>query len=477
MRKPGIALAAVLACLFSGVASASALPPIKHVWIVVLENKDFAKTFASDSKAPYLAKTLPSQGQLLTQYYGTGHESLDNYITMVSGQPPNPYTQADAPLYVDFAGTVGADGVAVGSGSVFPAEVKTVADQLEAKGLTWKGYMEDMANSPTEPKTCRHPALNTRDNSQSAKADDQYATRHNPFVYFHSIIDRPICATNDVDLTELPNDLASAATTPSYSFITPDLCSDGHDAPCADGRPGGLESINEFLKTTIPQITGSPAYADGGLVIVTFDEADSDASDCCGEPTGPNTPNNGGPEPGNGGGRVGAVLISPYVKQGSVNATPYNHYSLLRSTEDMFGLSHLAYAAQDGLKPFGDDVFNAPDGSGFAGGPGSGGSGAGSAGPKPKITVKGVPARGCVRRAFTARVKVSSKRLKRVTVMVDRHRIARNRSHGFRLKVGVSRLRAGKHRLTVRASDKSNRAARKTAVFRVCAAARASLAG
>ncbi len=470
MRKPGIAIAAILACLFSGVASASALPPIKHVWIVVLENKDYAKTFAANSKAPYLAKTLPSRGQLLTQYYGIGHESLDNYITMVSGQPPNPVTQSDCQIFQDFAGTVRSDGVAVGQGCVYPAEVKTIADQLEAKGLTWKGYMEDMANSPTEPKSCRHPALNARDNSQSAKADDQYAARHNPFVYFHSIIDRPICATNDVDLTELPNDLASASTTPSYSLITPDLCSDGHDTPCVDGRPGGLESINAFLKATIPQITSSPAYADGGLVIVTFDEAENDASDCCGEPMGPNTPNNGGPEPGNGGGRIGAVLLSPYIKLGSVNATPYNHYGLLRSTEDLFGLPHLAYAAQDGLKPFGDDVFNAPDGSGFTG---AGGTVAGSAGPKPRITLRNVPRR-CVKRAFTARVKVRSKRLKRVTAMVDRRRIARKRSRSFRVNVGVGPLRAGRHRLTVRASDTSNRAARKTVVFRVCAAARAS---
>src|SRR5690349_10594407 len=131
----------VCVCLLTPAAAPAAPPPIKHVWVIVLENKDYDSTFGPGSQAPYLSQTLVSQGQLLPRYYGTGHESLDNYIAMVSGQPPNPYTQADAPLYADFVGSVGSDGVAVGQGSVYPASVKTVADQLEAKGLTWKGYM------------------------------------------------------------------------------------------------------------------------------------------------------------------------------------------------------------------------------------------------------------------------------------------------------------------------------------------------
>src|SRR4051794_30684161 len=344
-------------------AGAATLPPIKHVWIVVLENKSYDTTFGSDSQAPYLAKTLPASGELLTQYYGIGHSSLDNYIAMISGQPPTPQTQGDCTTYSEFVNTgTDSDGVAHGQGCVYPTDVKTIGDQLEAKGLTWKQYAEDMASSSTEPKTCRHPALNQQDQSESAKADDQYATKHNGFVYFHSIIDRPICDTNVVDLNALPGDLAYASTTPSYSFITPDLCSDGHDAPCIDGRPGGLQSVNTFLQTWIPKIVYSPAYADGGLVIITFDEASGDASDCCGEPMSPNTPNNGGGIQGNGGGRIGAVLLSPYIKAGTVNDTPYNHYSLLRSTEDLFGLPHLAYAANAGLKPFEEDVFTQPSG-------------------------------------------------------------------------------------------------------------------
>jgi hypothetical protein len=91
---------------------------------------------------------------------------------------------------------------------------------------------------------------------------------------------------------------------------------------------------------------------------VTYYEAEVDeegSKACCGEPTGPNTPQPG--IFGRGGGRTGTVLLSPFIRGGTVNETPYNHYSLLRSVEDLFGLAHLGYAGMAGLKPFGDEVF------------------------------------------------------------------------------------------------------------------------
>jgi hypothetical protein len=141
-------------------------------------------------------------------------------------------------------------------------------------------------------------------------------------------------------------------------MVVPNLCEDGHDEPCVDGRPGGVVSADAFLQTWIPKITTSAAYADGGLVVVTFDEAESeDATACCAEQAGFNTPNPGALTWGPGGGRTGAVLLSPFIAPGTVNDTPYNHYSLLRSVEDLFGLAHLGYAGQAGLAAFGSDVF------------------------------------------------------------------------------------------------------------------------
>jgi hypothetical protein len=359
--RPLAGLVALVSALFAlAPAGAFALPPVKHVFVIWMENKDYEKTFAATSPpAPYLAKTLPAMGALVPEYYATGHLSLDNYISVVSGQGPNPQTQADCQIYSDFVGmTGGPDGQAMGSGCVYPADVKTIADQLEQKGLSWKGYMEDMALSGGDQKTCVHPELNQHDPTQSATAESQYAARHNPFVYFHSIIDGPSCKENDVDLSRLLGDISQASTTAQYNFITPDLCSDGHDETCANPKQkGGYEGIDGFLREWVPKILESPGFKDDGLLVVSFDEAEDDASACCNEQA-INTPNAGGPTPGPGGGKIGAVLVSPFIKPGTVDKTPYNHYSFLRTTEDLFGVSHLGYAGVDGLVPIGDKVFN-----------------------------------------------------------------------------------------------------------------------
>jgi hypothetical protein len=353
-------LAAVMAALLgSGCGPApKANPPVGHVFVVLLENKSYSETFGDSSKAHYLSGTLRRSGQLLSQYHAIGHLSLPNYIAIVSGQAPNPQTQADCHTFTEFAGppALDSDGQAVGHGCVYPARVKTIADQMAAKGLSWKAYMEGMGTA------CRHPALNGADDTQQAQRGDQYAARHNPFVYFHSIIDSPSCARNDVPLSRLPGDLAQVQSTANLSVIVPNLCNDGHDAPCVDGRPGGLASADAWLAEWIPKILASPAFGRDGLLVVTFDEAESsagagDSSACCGERPGPNSHNPGGRVPGPGGGRIGAVVVSPFVQPGSVNPTPYNHYSLLRTLEDRFGLGHLGFAGQAGLRPFGADVF------------------------------------------------------------------------------------------------------------------------
>jgi hypothetical protein len=340
------------------------VPQIRHLFVIVLENENAASSFGADPPAPYLGTTLREAGAFIPNYYGIGHESLDNYIAMVSGQPPNPQTQADCQVFSEMLpGTVREDGVALGQGCVFPRSVRTVANQLENSGQSWRGYMQDMANSVAvgEPASCRHPAIGTTDPTQKARAADQYAARHNPFVYFHSIIDYATCEQNDVDLSRLPQDLEAEVTTPAYSFITPDLCADGHDETCANpALPGGWAGIEAFLREWVPQIKASAAYREQGAILVTFDESAGGGEACCGEPTGPNTPVNGGPELGDGGGRVGAVLLSPCIQPGTVTQTPYNHYSFLRWSEDDFGLAHLADAGTEGLKPFGSDVFTKP---------------------------------------------------------------------------------------------------------------------
>ena len=222
--------------------------------------------------------------------------------------------------------------------------------------------MEDMGNDPNrESSTCGHPLIGTIDQTERATPTDQYATKHDPFVYFHSLLDSGSCKRNVVPLTRLEDALSFIDRTPNYTFIVPNLCHDGHDRPCKNGEPGSLESANKFLWEWIPRVTRSPAYQADGILLVLFDEALSiNPEACCMEPSGPNTKWPG--VNGSGGGRTGAVLLSRFIKPGTVTNVPYNHYSLLRSIEDIFGLPHLGYAGSAWLSGFGKDVFTRPTG-------------------------------------------------------------------------------------------------------------------
>src|SRR4051794_27744763 len=163
----------------STIARPAYIPAVKHVFVINIENKGYDETWGPGSGAPYLATTLRAKGVLLNQYFGTAHNSQPNYVAQISGQGPNPQMQGDCQIYSRFvqAGTAPPD-QAVGTGCVFPSTVKSLPDQLQAAGLTWKGYMEDMG-SP-----CRHPALDSQDPTQKATIGDQYAVRHDPFMYF-----------------------------------------------------------------------------------------------------------------------------------------------------------------------------------------------------------------------------------------------------------------------------------------------------
>jgi hypothetical protein len=384
LSAAALALAVFAGLLGAGLAtSASARTPvykqpkIHHVWVIVLENQGYSATFGDPAADPYLAQTLPSEGALLESYYATGHESNDNYVALVSGQPPNAQNQADCQSFDEFAGaTMLSDGVETGSGCVYPNEVQNVGTQLSAAGKSWKAYEEDMGNEPNrETAACGHPALNSKDETQSAVAGDGYATRHDPFVYFKSVIDeQSYCDAHVVALgspsgampaaalkgeSGLATDLRSKRKTPAFSFITPNLCNDGHDYPCTN-QPSGvsaLADIDTFLETWVPKITSSPAYAHGGLLEIAFDEAaDSETESCCGEMPGPGSPMPGITGPG--GGRVGAVVLSPFIKPGTISTVAYNHYSSLATWESLFGLPRLADAATVPAT-FGADVFTA----------------------------------------------------------------------------------------------------------------------
>lgn len=308
---------------------------IKHVWLIIIENKSYDATFTGLNQNTYLWKTLPSQGVLLKDYYGTGHSSFDNYLSLVSGQAPQPDTQADCPFYkyfggeVDHSGTLqtnpdygqmvsaqGPYGQVGTNGCVYRPEVQTLFNQLDAAHISWKGYAQDLdAPNPSKPGEPPHsagpdhcgapyrapalagPTVKLQPNPGSATADNQYLPKHFPFPWFASLLysGKDCNAAHIADLFDpgngLYHDLQREATTPAFSWITPNMCSDGHDAVCAGNNlsggwknpntpgptpknyTGGLYAVDLFLCHIVSEIERSPAFKDGGLIDITFDEA------------------------------------------------------------------------------------------------------------------------------------------------------------------------------------------------------------
>jgi hypothetical protein len=458
------------------------LPPVKHVFLIVLADQAYAQTFGPESPAPYIAHTLEHRGELLVRFYGVAHEELADEVALISGLGPTPQTAADCPTFTDIVpGQANSKGQYSGQGCIYPKEAQTVGEQLTAKGLTWRVYAEGLGDVPgggvgpqagasrsrageskaavggsiaavgaTKAMACWHPEFGVADPTSQAPQGDTFATFRDPFTYFDGVLHSPECTHDDVGIEGLAGDLRSAESTPALSYIVPDLCHDGRPNPCAPGAPSGLPAAETFLRRVVPEILASPAYHKGGLLIITTDQAPTtgeyaDSSSCCMQPrfpapavtrtqagatspataapttptpttpsatettptaaTTPATPGSTAPVtttpaattpaattpaattpgattpgattpgvttpattpgvnlPPTGGGQVGALLISPYVKPATFSQEPFNDFSLLRTIENLFGLPPLGYAATRGLSSLEASVFSAWSGA------------------------------------------------------------------------------------------------------------------
>ncbi len=326
------------------------LPEVKHVFLIVLEGHGYEEAFGKESPAPYLAETLAGEGKLLPNYYAVAQGGLANEIALLSGQGPTPQTLLNCPESTPVApGAVSVEGQVEGEGCIYPAETETLPGQLTKAKLTWKAYVEP------EP----------------------VAAWRKPFAYFAALGEDPKAAQHEGSLDQLATDLKDPKSTPSFSYIVPNACHDGSEAPCAPEQPVGLGAAQGFLETVVPEITASPAYqSEGGLIAITFDQApqmaaEPDTSACCATPEYPNLPAAPAPasseppatgpvKPTGGGGQVGMLLISPYLAPGTIEeASYYNHFSFLRSVEELFGLEPLGYAAEPALSAFEPSLFDA----------------------------------------------------------------------------------------------------------------------
>ena len=317
------------------------LGPVKHVFVISLASPGYDAAFgeAEQAQMPYLAATLRPQGLLLTNFKLLGEAAPANGIAAIAGQPPNASTAAGCPTYDEMSATATANkrGVLSGAGCIYPVTALTLADQLGSSRLSWKGYMQDMVDEAGKPANCVHP----EPGAAEAPAPGAYSSKLNPFAYFHSLLDLGDCATNDVPLTELEKDLRKVETTPSFSYVSPTPCNAGFAGTCAEGAPSGAAAADAFLAEWAPKILASPAYKRDGLLIVTFAGlAGTVATEAGAEAAA--TPSL----------KTGTLLVSNFLSPGATDAVAYNPYSLLRSSEENFGLSLLGEAAGPKVKSF-----------------------------------------------------------------------------------------------------------------------------
>ncbi len=371
------------------------LPPIKHVWVIALSGTSFSAALANPTDDPYLAKQLVSKGTLLSNYTLSSSSALGNGIALLSGQSVNLDTEQNCPTYSALEPpTVNATtGLVEGVGCVYPATVKTLADELTAGSLTWKAYVQDMEegapasgaapavgtqsgtsatqgvgassgtsqtgtptqtsgsvndtdttpgtqSQPTTAVTCRRAELGTPDPNHTPAPGDPYLTYRNPFVYFDSLLSGGACASNDVDLSQLQTSLATPADTPSLSWVVPSACNDGSAAPCAPGSPAGLAPADTFLKEVVPRILATSTYAKEGLIVIVPDSPPASPASAASKP-------------------VGALLLSPFVHRGVRVAESFNDFSLSKSISLLFGVLPLGHANDQSTVSFGATVYGA----------------------------------------------------------------------------------------------------------------------
>jgi phosphatidylinositol-3-phosphatase len=274
----------------SAMAADRGVAPIDHhiktVWVIVMENENWS-SIKGNKSAPYVNQTLLPIASHAEQYYNPPykHPSLPNYLWMEAGtnfgilnnRPP------------------------IGNSQSSTQHLVTLLKNAPGGGITWRAYQENISGKEC-PLSDRYP----------------YVVRHDPFVFFDDVTDKKnpnsaYCIEHIRPFDELAKDLANNSVA-RYNFITPNLCNDMHDS-CAPSY-NRVAQGDTWLAKNLPQILNSQIYRDGGAVFLTWDEAV--VAD----------------------GPIGMIILSPYAKgKGYSNSIHYDHGSLLRTLEEIFGVT------------------------------------------------------------------------------------------------------------------------------------------
>jgi len=258
---------------------ASQLPRSRasHIVVIVMENADYGEVIAS-AAAPYV-NALARRYGLATQSFAIAHPSLPNYLALTGGS-----TQGVSSDCTDCH-----------------VSAASIVDQLESAGISWGAYLEDV------PRPCF-----------GGVSAGGYAKKHNPFIYYDPIARSPGRCARLVGFTQLTAGLRSGRL-PSFVWISPNLCDDGHDCGVAAG--------DRFLAHTVPALLRE--LGPHGFLVITWDEGSSNAG-CCGVARG---------------GHIATILAGPDVRAGGRMQQPVDHYGVLATIEQALGLPALAGAA------------------------------------------------------------------------------------------------------------------------------------
>ena len=302
------------------------VPRYQHVFVIVEENKDYGRIL-NPQVAPHIAQ-LASQYGDASQFYGETHPSQANYVALLGGDT---FGIHDDDAYYCHAGRFGRSclGALLPGYADHTVRAPSLAQQLDQAGLTWKGYYEDLPAPGSEVVTA------------GAKGA-LYAVKHSGFMNFYAVQHDPNRASHIVGFDALEADL-KAATLPNFALIIPDQCDEMHGLAGA-GLPDGCEAGDvkglirrgdDMVGKLVADIQASDAWrSDANVaIVITFDEGEGFGREgCCAANVG--------------GGHIPTIVVTNHGPHGVVDPTPYNHYSLLRTIEDAFGIAeHLGHAA------------------------------------------------------------------------------------------------------------------------------------
>jgi hypothetical protein len=318
-------------------------PALDHVFVIMLENHSQSSVI-DDPNAPYLT-SLAHTYSMADQYYGVTHPSMPNYIAAIAGDNFGIQDDNDQ--------------------NVVNLDRPNLPQELSAAGIRWGAYMEDL---PADKSASFGPTL------PNGTVEHLYAKKHDPFVLFDGIKNNPAELAKVKDYSQLGSDLNSPDA-PQFVWISPNQCNDMHggvydtvpghpETPCPygsakdDPNDAALKAkADAFVHQAVTTIKSSKAWTKRSAIFIVTDENDftgnpetggwENADGCCDSPyVGAGDPRVSASWPGGtyGGGLIPAIVVSASGPRGYVDHTPYNHYSMLTTIEQNWGLHYTGHA-------------------------------------------------------------------------------------------------------------------------------------